>query len=109
MKYRIILGNNDLRPFAVQRMNEKSFFKIWWNVDSFVRQQEAESFVRRVVELRAQHGTGKVIFEYEDADAVVERLKNKSILKNYESDGAMTEVGTSQAGLPGYPYGSIVK
>jgi len=96
MKYRIILGNNDLRPFAVQRMNEKSFIKIWWNVDSFVRQQEAESFVRRVVELRAQHGIGKVIFEYEDADAVIDRLKRARIQES--------EVGEmSESSMSTYP------
>ena len=105
MKYRIILGNNDLRPFAVQRMNEKSFFKIWWNVDTFIRQQEAESFIRRVVDLRAQHGPGKVLFEYEDADAVVDRLKNQY---HRDTEGvAMAE--SVQVGLPGYPKGAIVK
>ena len=86
MKYRIKRGANDVLPYLVQRQDEKSWFKIWWDVESFVRQYEAENFVKKCAELDSQHKVGKVIFEYDESDVIVDKLRNEK--KNMEGVSA---------------------
>lgn len=77
MKYRIIAGSNDLLPYIVQRKNEKSVFPFWRKVTKFRTLQEAENLVRRSAERHAKHSIGQTITEYDEADVVVDRLKNR--------------------------------
>ncbi len=93
MKYRIKVGNNDMKPFVVQRQNEKSLFKFWHNVENFSRPHEAEALIRRSVEMHSQHGVGKVIFEYDESDLVVDKLKNQNA--NKTEGGMMAQNVTS--------------
>ncbi len=94
MKYRVKIGNNDVKPFVLQRMNEKSFFKIWRTVESFSRPHEAESLARRATEMHAQHAVGKIVFEYDESDLVVDKLKNQNSNK---TEGAMMAQNVTSA------------
>lgn len=77
MKYRIVIGSDDRKPFVVKHMNEKSFLKMWWYVEKFSRQHEAESFIKRSLERRANYPEGQVLLEYDESDLIVDRLKNQ--------------------------------
>jgi hypothetical protein len=96
MKYRIKLASSDVRPYRVQRMNEKARFSFWKFVDAFTRQHEAEAFIKRAAERHGQHPIGSVIFEYDESDAVVDRLKNQ---KGYDVSEGVTMAADSAVGM----------
>lgn len=98
MKYRTILGPDDQRPYIVQRQDEKSWLKIWRTVDTFARQYHAEEFIREAAGRHAKHIVGSVIFEYDESDVVVDRLKNQQ--QQNRSEGVTSaDVGSTSAGM----------
>jgi hypothetical protein len=84
MKYRIVNGDDDLLPYVVQRLNEKSFFPYWKKIIQFKNWHEAESFIKKCAERHSKYEIGGVVFEYDESDVVVDKLKNQ---QNSESDG----------------------
>jgi len=90
MKYRVIVSDSELWPFKVQKKNDKSFFPFWKNVTEFKQAYDAENFIRRTVERQVLFVKGQIIFEYTEADLVVDRLKNSS-RKESEIGAAMSE------------------
>jgi len=93
MKYKIVIGRSDETPFVVKRKNESSFFSFWRTVAKFRAQYEAENFVKRAVERRSKYQVGQVVMEYDEADLIADRLKNK--VRNMSGE---TEIAADTAG-----------
>jgi hypothetical protein len=95
MKYRIVNTDDDLLPYRVERINENSVLG-WRKIASFRTVSEGEGIIRRAVERRSKYSMGEVLFEYDEASLVVDRLKR---VRSQDSEGvAMAE---SQNGVMG--------
>jgi len=79
MKYRVISGKNDLLPYIVQRKDDKAFISFWRTVTSVRSFNDAEMLVKRGTDRHARSPAGTVVFEYNEADLIVDKLKNQKI------------------------------
>lgn len=95
MQYRIKIIKNDLMPFLVQGKKENSFLPFWRKVSAYKFQHEAENTIRRIVEIRSKMDIGDVIYEYCEADYVIDRLKNQRSSED-TSNQEMGGIGAGQ-------------
>jgi hypothetical protein len=92
MKYRIINSSNDVRPYVVQRKNDKAFFSFWRKIESFIRIYEAENFVKRCAERHSKNKIGSILMEYDEADVIIDKIKkqmnsgDENVVTDAESD-----------------------
>lgn len=77
MKYRIVATNSDVYPYKIQRKDEKSFFSFWRQIKKFVYYREAVQFVRSAVERHSMYPKGTIVFEFDESDLIVDKLKNQ--------------------------------
>lgn len=99
MKYRIVTTNNDLLPYVIERKDEKSFFPRWKRITKLKSFHESQRFVKDSTERHSKHPAGTVVLEYDEADLVVERLKNEQN-KDRAVEGAQMNVTSAMAMSP---------
>lgn len=72
-KYRIVVIDDESRPFMIQRKR----WLFWKNVDKKYSIDEAEQEIRHFLSKQAKYAVGSVVGTYTEEDLLVDKLRGK--------------------------------
>ncbi len=75
-KYRVVVGNSHTYPYCVEK-KEKGWWRFWHEIDRGSSLEDAQRKIKNHIEAKVPT-IGTVVYEYDEADLLVDKLKGSS-------------------------------